>query len=119
MFNKKVRLQKMKTLNEIEKFVITRFVPKEQPKETVFSKQPPYEYEIDLAPEPSDFEGKTVCTESSGTLVDIEQLREVAKSIKKELLGGLCKSNEHCEHCAGIQGTIEFINKFFNLGDKE
>ena len=64
----------------MNKFVITRFVPKEQEEETVVSGAlggEPHEHKIKLAPEPSDFEGKTIATDCSGVLFDSKELKEV------------------------------------------
>jgi hypothetical protein len=65
---------------KFSKFVITKFVPKEQEEETVASgaiSGEPHEHKIKLAPEPSYFEGKTMATECSGVLFDSKELKDV------------------------------------------
>jgi hypothetical protein len=74
-------------MGELNKFVITRFVPKEQEEETVVSGAlagEQHEHKIKLAPEPSDFEGKTFAVESSGILFDQKELGILIDKLSKE-----------------------------------
>lgn len=67
-------------MKKINKYIITRFVPKEQQEETVVSGAlvgEPHDHKIKLAPELSDFEGKTIAIESSGLLFDSKDIKDI------------------------------------------
>ncbi len=51
--------------------------------------------------------------------VSSKELRKEAAKWIEVLKENLCESSEYCDHCIDIQGTIEWIDKFFNLTKEE
>lgn len=68
----------------MNKFVITRFVPKDPEEEEIAaSRLHGGNFRIKKAREPSDFEGKTTAIECSGELFDKKELLELVEEVYK------------------------------------